>query len=192
MEFRQMTPQEWKYWYKYELCTAFAPQERKPFDAICQLQQEGRYELWGLFEADSMLGYAALWKAMDIPMILLDYLGVTVSQRNHGLGGEILNRLKEQGRPIVLESELPIDGGSALDNQLRLRRIEFYRRNGFVPVYHMATCGLAWQALLYNPGDVELTDIMRWHKELYGVERTDVQVPLLDGDVPQMPYWMNQ
>ena len=190
MEFRQMTCPEADYWYHNELCTAFVPQECKPFADIRALQEAGRYELWGLFDSDTMIGYAALWKAPDIPLVLLDYLGVTASQRNQGLGAEILKHLKEQGRPLVLESELPIDGGREADNRLRLRRMDFYRRNGFAPVYPMATCGMVWQAMVYDPTNAAIEDIMRWHRELYGLERHDVQVPLPDGEAPTMPYWM--
>lgn len=190
MEFRLMTPQEISYWYFAELCTAFAPQECKPLADILALQREGRYELWGLFEPGAMLGYAAIWKAPDIPLVLLDYLGVTAERRNAGLGAEILTRLKAQKRPLVLESEIPVEGDSAQENALRLRRIAFYRRNGFTPVYRMATCGMAWQALLSAPEDTALDDVMYWHRALYGPKRTDVQVPLPEGEKPQMPYWM--
>ena len=190
MEFRQMTRQESEYWYQNELCMAFLPQECKPFADICALQEAGRYELWGLFESGNMLGYATLWKAPDIPLVLLDYLGVTASQRNRGLGAEILKRLKEQGRPLALESETEIEGDREENNQLRLRRIAFYCRNGFTPVYPMATCGMAWQAMLYDPTNAAIEDVMRWHRDLYGPERHDVKVPLPDGEVPKMPYWM--
>ena len=190
MEFRQMTRQESEYWYQNELCMAFLPQECKPFADICALQEAGRYELWGLFESGNMLGYATLWKAPDIPLVLLDYLGVTASQRNRGLGAEILKRLKEQGRPLALESETEIEGDREENNQLRLRRIAFYCRNGFTPVYPMATCGMAWQAMLYDPTNAAIEDVMRWHRDLYGPERHDVKVPLTDGEVPEMPYWM--
>lgn len=191
MEFRLMTPREVSYWYSAELCTAFAPQECKPLPDILALQQEERYELWGLFENGTMLGYAAIWKAPDIPLVLLDYLGVTAERRNAGLGAEILTRLKAQGRPLVLESEIPVEGDTAQENTLRQRRIAFYRRNGFTPVYRMATCGMAWQALLFAPNDTTLTDVMRWHRALYGPQRTDVQVPLPEGETPRMPYWMS-
>ena len=185
-----MTRQEAEYWYLCELCTAFLPQECKPFADICALQEAGRYELWGLFEDHTMLGYAALWKASDIPLVLLDYLGVTASRRNSGFGAEILKRLKEQGRPLILESELPIDGDREENNQLRLRRMNFYCRNGFSPVYPMATCGMVWQAMLYDPTNADIADIMRWHRALYGPKRTDVQVPLPAGKTPELPYWM--
>ena len=184
-----MTQQEIPNWYCKELCSAFLPQECKPLPDILALEAEGRYELWGLFDGADLLGYAALWTAPDIPLVLLDYLGVTASRRNSGLGAEVLTRLKQQNRPIVLESELPIAGDRAEENDLRLRRIRFYQRNGFTPVYRMATCGLAWQALLYDPTNTPVEDIMRWHRAIYGPNRTDVQVPLPEGEVPQMPYW---
>ena len=185
-----MTSREIPDWYHKELCTAFAPQECKPLNDIIALIDQDRYELWGLFETDTMLGYAALWKAPDIPLVLLDYLGITALRRSSGLGSEILTRLKQQGRPLVLESELPVPGDREEANHLRLRRIDFYQRNGFQPVYRMATCGMAWQAMLYDPTNAAIEDIMRWHRALYGPERHDVKVPLPDGETPEMPYWM--
>ncbi len=184
-----MTPQEIPYWYHHELCTAFAPQECKPLPDILALINQKRYELWGLFNGTVMLGYAALWTAPDIPLILLDYLGVTALHRNCGLGSEILSYLKRQGRPLVLESELPVERDREEANLLRLRRLHFYQRSGFTPAYRMATCGLAWQTLLYAPTTASTEDIMRWHRAIYGPSRTDVQIPLPEGEVPQMPYW---
>ena len=137
-----------------------------------------------------MLGYAALWKHTDIPLVLLDYLGVTSAKRNSGLGGEILRRLTALKFPLVTESELPVEGDSAEENHLRLRRIAFYERNGFSPAYEMATCGMRWQALTVNAALFPMADIMRWHRALYGPERTDVRVPLGRDEIPEMPYWM--
>lgn len=190
MEFRQMTRQEIEYWYQVEFSEAFAENERKPLPDILDLAAQGRYQLWGLFDGGRMLGYATLWRRAGIPLVLLDYLGVSARLRNGGLGADILARLKEQGFPIVTESELPVDGDSDAENHIRLRRIGFYQRNGFTPAYEMATCGMRWQALLANTDGLDMADIMAWHKTLYGPERTDVKVPLGPDEVPEMPYWM--
>lgn len=191
MNFRRMTEAETARWYREELCTAFAAQECKPLEDIFSLIRAGRYEIWGLFDEEALLGYAAIWKSPEVPLLLLDYLGVTASRRNAGLGTELLSRLKARGQPLILESEIPVAGDGEEENRIRRRRMAFYRRNGFCPVYRMATCGLAWQALLYDPEGSSPDDVMRWHRALYGPERTDVQVPLGDGETPQMPYWMN-
>lgn len=190
MEFRQMTRQEIEYWYQVEFSEAFAENERKPLPDILDLAAQGRYQLWGLFDGGRMLGYATLWRRAGIPLVLLDYLGVSAKLRNGGLGADILARLKEQGFPIVTESELPVAGDGDAENRIRLRRIGFYRRNGFTPAYEMATCGMRWQALLANTDGLDMADIMAWHKALYGPERTDVKVPLGPDEVPEMPYWM--
>ena len=185
-----MTEKEIETWYIRELCEAFAPQERKPLPDIFTLMAQERYELWGLFEKETLLGYAALWKAPDVPLVLLDYLGVTASRRNGGLGAEILRRLRSQGRPMVAEAEEEVSGDGEEKNDFRRRRIAFYQRNGFVSAYRMATCGMAWQALLSVTDAMEVNEAMTFHRELYGPNRTDVQIPLSPGEVPQMPYWM--
>lgn len=126
----------------------------------------------------------------DIPLVLLDYLGVTARMRSGGLGAKMLAALKAQGRPLILESELPVDGETQEENAIRRRRIAFYERNGFVPAYEMATCGMRWQAMLAGGEGYPLEAVMRWHKALYDEKRTDVKVPLGPDEVPQLPYWM--
>lgn len=188
--FRPMNDEEIRSWYITDFSEAFAENERKPLEDIYSLIRDGRYELWGLFDGALMLGYAALWKRAGIPLVLLDYLGVTAAQRNGGLGSEILRRLTALNFPLVTESELPVEGDSAEENHLRLRRISFYERNGFSPTYEMATCGMRWQALTVNTTSFPMADIMQWHRALYGPERTDVRVPLGRDEIPEMPYWM--
>ena len=133
MDFRLLTAKEYPRWYHDQLSEAFVPQERKPLPDILRLLEEGRYEVWGLFDGDELLSYAALWKNATIPLVLLDYLGTTRARRNEGLGSDMLSRLGQQGRPLVAEAEFPVPGGSDVENALRLRRIQFYIRNGFTP-----------------------------------------------------------
>lgn len=62
MNFRLLTAKEYPRWYHDQLSEAFVPQERKPLPDILRLLEEGRYEVWGLFDEDELLSYAALWK----------------------------------------------------------------------------------------------------------------------------------
>lgn len=188
--FRQMTTEEIRRWYATDFTEAFEENERKPLADILSLMELKRYEIWGLFQQGLMLGYVALWKREGIPLVLLDYLGVSAALRNGGIGTYLLELLKTQGFPIVTESETSVAGDSEAANSIRTRRIGFYRRNGFIPAYEMATCGMKWQALLANTDSMELADIMRWHRELYGSERTDVRIPLGQNEIPEMPYWI--
>lgn len=186
-----MLDEEIKDWYDTQLCEAFAANERKPLQEIQNMIANGQYELWGLYdEGARLLGYAAIWKREGIPLVLLDYLGVDVRYRNCGLGSEILEELRAQGRLTVTESELPVPGANEADNELRRRRLAFYGRNGFTPVYEMATCGMRWQALVISHTTEDKEDLMRWHRSLYGPERKDVRIPLNIGEEPLPPYWM--
>lgn len=189
MEFRMLRPEEYPRWYQEELSEAFIPQERKPLPVILRLLEEGRYEVWGLFDGDTLLGYAALWKNSAVPLVLLDYLGVTRSRRCQGLGSDILSRLRARDLPLVTEAELPVPGGAEVENALRRRRIAFYVRSGFTPAYTMSTCGMAWQVLLLHPPGT-LPQIMAWHKALYGVVRTDVVIPLPEHETPPPSFWV--
>ena len=194
MELRRLTDGELAPWYETELTEAFPPNERKPLEDIRALMDQGRYEVWGLFEGEVLLGYATLWmEPADKSCILLDYLGVTAARRNGGLGQNILRMLAERlaGKSLLLiEAERPVEGDDPAENAIRQRRLRFYERCGFVPAYDMATCGMRFTTFLpHMPED--LAPVMALHKAIYGPARTDVKVPLGPKEVPPgPPGWM--
>ena len=196
MELRQLTGGELVPWYEQELTQAFPPNERKPLADIRALMDQGRYEVWGLFEGDALLGYATLWmEPADKRCILLDYLGVTAARRNGGLGGQIVRMLAEglAGKSLLLiEAEQPVEGDDPAENALRQRRLRFYERCGFVPAYDMATCGMRFTTFLPElPAD--LAPVMAAHRAIYGPARTDVKVPLgPEESPPGPPGWMKE
>ena len=55
MNFRLLTAKEYPRWYHDQLSEAFVPQERKPLPDILRLLEEGRYEVWVLFDEDELL-----------------------------------------------------------------------------------------------------------------------------------------
>lgn len=198
LNLRLMTDSEVTYWYTQEFGKDFNLQERKPLTDIIKLRNSGQYDLLGLFDKHSnqMLGYATIWKSPNINLLLLDYLGVSSSLRNNGLGSKILLALKKyyKNEYIIVESELPVSEDSASENNLRKRRINFYKRNGFKPLYEMATCGMRWQALILSDDFIssqsEISKIIDDHKAIYGKSRKDVKIPIYQDEVPTMPYWM--
>ena len=85
MELRPVTGGALRDWYDQELTQAFPPNECKPLADIKALMDQGRYEVWGLFDGETLLGYATLWmEPGDKSCILLDYLGVTAARRKSG------------------------------------------------------------------------------------------------------------
>lgn len=196
MELRPITGKALEDWYVRELSEAFPPNERKPLPDIRGLMAAGRYEVWGLFDGEMLLGYATLWmEPADKSCILLDYLGVTAARRNGGLGQQIVRMLAEQmeGKSLLLiEAERPVEGYDPAENDIRRRRLAFYERCGFVPAYDMATCGMRFTTFLpYLPKD--LIPVMVLHRAIYGPVRTDVKVPLgPDETPPGPPAWMKE
>ena len=136
MELRPVTGGALQDWYDRELTQAFPPNECKPLADIKALMDQGRYEVWGLFDGETLLGYATLWmEPGDKSCILLDYLGVTAARRNGGLGSQIVRMLAERlaGKSLLLiEAERPVEGDDPAENALRRRRLAFYERCGFV------------------------------------------------------------
>lgn len=194
MELRPIPAAHWADWYEKELCAAFPACECKPLGDIRALAEAGRYEVLGLYDGPALLGYATLWSAPDWPgYVLLDYLGVTPSRRNGGLGGEILEKLaaREAGRRTVLiEAEAEDSGGPEGERPIRLRRLGFYRRHGCTPVYISFNCGLVCQVFVLGPAPAELEPVKAAHRAIYGPGRPDTVIDPAPGQRPEAPYWM--
>ena len=156
--------------YETELQEAFPPAERKPFSAMESLIKLGRYLPYEAADEDgNFLGYALLWSSLPGTYVLLDYLGVTAAKQSGGLGGEILALLQEEfagWQGIIIESEAP-DGGA--EDALRLRRLEFYRRNGCKPLaYDAWLFGVHYKSLLLSKnGTADEGSAKEAHRELY-------------------------
>lgn len=194
MELRQLPEEGLLPWYERELTEAFPPNERKPLADILALIHQGRYQVWGLFQEEKLLGYATLWmEPTDQSCILLDYLGVAAAQRNGGLGQKLVRMLAERlagSSLLLIEAECPVEGDDPAENTLRQRRQAFYQRCGFVPAYDMATCGMRFTTFLPDLPE-DLAPVIAAHRAIYGPARTDVKVPLgPDEPPPGPPEWM--
>lgn len=84
--------------------------------------------------------------------IFIDYLFVSKDARGMGLGHKLLNKMKEKGKPIILEVE-PVDYEDT-DTEKRLR---FYKREGFE---HATSIGYRRRSLATN--EVNAMEILYW------------------------------
>lgn len=169
MILRELDLEELNWLHAQELREAFPPEELKPYAAMEKLYQTGMYHPVGAWEGGELLGYALLWESPVGKYVLIDYLGVTASRRNGGLGGQILQMLKEQFRDwdgIIVESEAP-DGGD--HDALRKRRMDFYRRNGYTFLdYDCVLFGVHYAVCLCSPsGKGTRSGALEAHKALY-------------------------
>jgi hypothetical protein len=84
--------------------------------------------------------------------VFIDYLFVSKESRGQGLGHKLIEKLKEKGKPILLEVE-PVDYEDT-DTEKRQR---FYRREGFK---HAASIGYRRRSLATNK--INEMEILYW------------------------------
>ncbi|MRX73615.1 GNAT family N-acetyltransferase [Bacillus lacus] len=87
--------------------------------------------------------------------IFVDYLFVSKDARGKGIGRKLMEKLKEKGKPIILEVE-PADDSDA-DTEKRLR---FYMREDFK---HASSIGYERRSLATN--EINKMEILYWSRE---------------------------
>lgn len=193
MELRELTVQQLKNLYDQELRQAFPPQELKPLSSMEGLRKQGRYQPLGLWEGDTLLGYALMWLEPGYPFALLDYLGTLNGMRGQGLGSRMLDLLAEYYagyRGIFGEAEAP-ENGEPEGEPLRRRRLAFYERNGFrYGGYDCALFGVHYRTLIRGDAPVSAQELMQAHQSIYRAHMPEkimerfIQIPLLPGEKP--------
>jgi predicted GNAT family acetyltransferase len=96
--------------------------------------------------------YHVLMYAEFPSFIFIDYVYVSKEARGQGIGHKIMQRLKEKGKPIILEVE-PIDYEDS-DSE---KRLHFYQREGFV---HASSIGYTRRSLATN--ELNAMEILYW------------------------------
>lgn len=194
MKLEILTPEQLRKVYETDLTEAFPPAELKPLSAMEGLRARGLYDPLCLREENGeALGYILLWKHQDGKYILIDYLCVPAGKRNGGIGGKLIQAAVDfypLGTVFIGESEAPT-GDPAADEMI-LRRLGFYRRNGAVTLgYDCALFGVHFKDICWAEPMPPEEEILRKHQEIYltqfGRERYDryIQIPLAPGEKPR-------
>lgn len=111
----------------------FPVEELKPAAVIEQLLQEGAYEGLGLFDGERLAAYALFAQMPKSGALLLDYYAVLAEYRNNGMGSLFLDKMRQfygKREMILLETEAPAAAKNEAEYELRVRRNDFYVRNG--------------------------------------------------------------
>lgn len=194
MDLKRLNPEELKIAYETDLMEAFPPAELKPLHAMTEMMARGVYEAAALYDGEEgPLGYALLWKHTDNRFVLIDYLCVPAKRRNGGIGAKLLKTLFEAYPPetvFIGESEAPV--GDPERDEMILRRLAFYRRNGAADIgYDTALFGVHFKTIAWSREELPQEEvILRKHREIY-MERFAgskhermIQVPLAPGEKP--------
>ena len=107
---------------------AFPKVERKPFRMMKKKARQGAMEILSVVEGGRTVGLAVAMSYQDL--VLLDYFAIARFCRGCGYGSKALGLIKERyaGKRLILEIELPYGDAGKLEE--RVRRKEFYLRNG--------------------------------------------------------------
>ena len=111
---------------------AFPKCERKPFSIIKAMTKKGKTDMW-YFEDEG--GFAGLCTTINGPdTILIDYLAVARKRRGTGVGSRMLQALLEHYKDFGVFLEIEELDDNAENSKERIRRREFYLRQGLVPM----------------------------------------------------------
>ncbi len=166
LEMKLPTREQFETVYARDLQASFPEAELKPLREMLAEWKRGEYRPWCLFDGDEIVGEA--FTLSHVPgFALLDYLCVTSSRRNDGLGAVLVRKLVEAERGSVLfgESEIP---AYAPDGAMAERRLAFYRRNGARQAgYDTCEFGVPYHTLFWADGDVDEEALCAAHRETY-------------------------
>ncbi len=119
--------------YQEELVFDFPQDEVKPLERLLQMLHDGIYFGYGLYENETLRGYAFFVESKKENAVLLDYYAVLRGQRSGGIGSQFLSLLQAELRnfdALLLESEAIDKAKNQEEASIRTRRIAFYLRNG--------------------------------------------------------------
>lgn len=111
---------------------SFPRSERKPLSIIRSMHKKGKTDVWLFFRGRRFAGFASTINSDHL--ILLDYLAVSPACRGQGIGSQALQALRNAypGRGLFVEIESIYTQTSDLPD--RIRRRDFYRKNGMTPL----------------------------------------------------------
>jgi len=108
---------------------SFPPEERRSSAELLRMLNVSEMFFSALIEEDQFIGLVVYWKFDRFHY--LEHIALLPEQRRNGFGLGVLKKLQKEGKPILLEVEIPYDTEST-------GRITFYNRSGFsaLPVYY--------------------------------------------------------
>lgn len=116
---------------------AFPPEEYLAPSDIIKLSQKFDMDFWGLYENDDFIGFTVI--ARYKRMIYLFFLAITPENRSKGYGSKIISLISENYKSCQFVVDFEMVDESARNIEQRIKRRDFYLRNGFKETNHYLT-----------------------------------------------------
>ncbi len=145
---------------------AFPKSERKPFEVMVQKCDEGKMELLAIEENNEFAGLAFMVIYKDLA--LLDYFAIADDKRNMGLGSKVIKVLQERYADKRFFLEIETTREDSDEKELRLRRKDFYKRNGMGEMdFEVNLFGVRMEILTYNC-KITFDEYFKTYREVFG------------------------
>lgn len=179
---RELTKEKITKLYNERMVVDFPPDEQKPLSVILNAFDEGIYKAFGLYENEAIVGYTCLVKSgRDY---LIDYLAIYPDKRNRGIGTTLLKILDGHMAgcgTILVEVEDPDYAKDEEDRKLRIRRMDFYLRNGCVDTGVRTRCfGVEFIILQMGGSKADKKKIWEKYSSFY---RATLPKKMYDGNI---------
>lgn len=112
--------------------TAFPPNERGRGLNYLVDDKQNVGDLLAFFDGERFVGFASILTCLNVSHVI--YFAVSPDKRDEGYGSRIINticRIKE-GYKVIVDVEDP-EEEKAKNRDQRVKRLEFYEKNGFTP-----------------------------------------------------------
>ncbi len=129
MQIKQIHLMQLQSLYDEHLTRDFPANELRSYENMRNLCRIGQYKVFGYYKIHQLLAYACLAVCPQHQYYLLDYFAVIPEYRSQKIGNqELTKNLDANG--LIIEVETPSYANSPEEEQLCLRRIDFYIKNG--------------------------------------------------------------
>lgn len=145
---------------------AFPEEEQVPWKDLMRLTCEMPLDFTAYYDGDAFVGFTIVYPYKDYNWFW--YFAVQREQRGKGYGQQILTHIitKYDDRKIILDMEAP-DQIDAKNKKQRLRRLDFYSRNGFHDTHaHRTYDGIEYTIMLHGEGTFTSNDYDAIIKEM--------------------------
>lgn len=115
-------------------------------------------------------GYAVYQYCNDLKMIHIMYLAINPEFRSLGLGSILIRELnKISNSRIILDVENPY-AANLMDKEkdIRLRRVDFYKRNGFEIYPHFKFDNFGYKMNVMSNIELPRQNWLKFYRKLYG------------------------